>query len=73
MVELRWKIKHVAILQLLSTDREKRSNLRAAVDEDHGGMLPARHQVVRLVQHAIQQEARLPREAENLRRIALEC
>ncbi len=45
---------------------ERRSNLRTAVDKHDGGMLPAGDQVVRFVQHAVQLEARLPREAEDL-------
>ena len=50
----------------------QRSNLRAAVDEDDGGMLPAGDQVLRFVQHAVQLEARLPRETEDLWRSVVE-
>lgn len=50
------------------SDESVKTNLRAAVDEDHGGMLPARDQVVRFVQHAVEPEARLPCEAQDLRR-----
>lgn len=52
--------------------QQRRSNLRAAVNKDDGGMLPAGDQVVWFVQHAVQFEARLPREAEDLWSSAVE-
>lgn len=52
--------------------KSKRSNLRTTVDKDNGGMLPAGDQIVWFVQHAVQLEARLPCETEDLWRTLLE-
>ena len=49
----------------------ERANLGAAVDEEHGGVLPGGLQVVGLVHHAVQLEARLPREVKDLWRVVV--
>jgi hypothetical protein len=47
------------------------ADLGPPVDKQHGGVLPAGLQVVGLVHHAVQLEARLPREVKDLWRVVV--
>lgn len=51
---------------LVECDNRRSLNLRAAVNKDDSGMLPAGDQFVGFVQQAVKLEARLPSEAKDL-------